>query len=85
MGFDDLLLFTNAIINSIKPNNRKYFLLFMLPFSDLFSTSVSDDTLTTLRAILPERVVISALDLIDRGNGIQDYIPLVLPTYSLIL
>jgi len=71
MGFEDLLLFTNAIINSIKPDNRKYFLLYMFRFSDPFFMSVSDDTLTTLRAILPEKVLIAALDLIDRGNGIR--------------
>ena len=79
MGFEDLLLFTNAIINSIKPDNRKYFLLYMFPFSDLFSMSVSDDTLTTLRAILPEKVLIAALDLIDRGNGIQRLYPICAP------
>ncbi|KIM45388.1 hypothetical protein M413DRAFT_442059 [Hebeloma cylindrosporum] len=53
MGFEDLLLFTNAIINSIKPDN------------------LTDDILTTLRAILPEKTLIAALDVIDRGNVIH--------------
>ena len=79
MGFEELLHFTNTIINSIKPDDRKYFVFSNLPFPDLFSTSVSDDTLTTLRAILPERVLVAALDLIDRGNGIQGLDPLCAP------
>jgi len=79
MGFDELLHFTNTIINSIKPDNREYFLFSKFPFLDLFSTSVSDDTLTILRAILPERVLVAALDLIDRGNGIQGLDPVCAP------
>jgi len=57
MAFEDLLLFTNAIINSIKPDN------------------LSNDTLSTLRAILPEKLLIAALDLIDRGNVIHYVTP----------
>jgi len=57
MAFEDLLLFTNAIISSIKPDN------------------LSNDTLSTLRAIFPEKLLIAALDLIDRGNVIHYVTP----------
>lgn len=46
---------------------------------------MSNDTLTTLRTILPEKLVIAALDLIDRGNGIQDYVFIAMPAYPYLV
>jgi len=36
------------------------------------SLTVSDDTLQTLHALLPDNLIIAALDLIDRGRGQPD-------------
>lgn len=38
--------------------------------------SVSDDTLSKLRAIFPEKMIVAALDIIDRTNGTNSYLQL---------
>lgn len=63
----DMLLLTNAVIEGIPEEGRKFSAsCFTLPDEIQI---VDEDTITKLGALFPQNMVVSALDLLDRHNG----------------
>jgi hypothetical protein len=72
----ELLTLAQAIIESIQPNQEvePQCTTSNPPYRNIFLTprKVSDDVLLELSFIFPENLILAALDLIDRENGIKE-------------